>query len=158
MNTTFLGARSVALTIAAATAAASLPTAAAAQVAGWHGRYVWEEDVGRRGGTDPGDSIAAFITYRLQVGPNAGSTGCRLEGQGLQTNKRILCTITPQRGSAIVKFYGYGPDNMFDDGYRRGQTLFTLTRGPRGITTTLQALKPSNRATPRSGTLFRRAG
>ena len=39
----------------------------------------------------------------------------------------------PQGRSAIVKFYGYGPDNMFDSGYRRGQPLFTLTRGPRGI-------------------------
>jgi hypothetical protein len=156
VTTTFLDARSVALTLVAA--AAALPAAAPAQVAGWTGRYVWEEDVGRHGGNDPRDNIAAFITYRLQVGPGAGPTGCRLEGQGLQTNKRIQCTVTPQGRSAIVKFYGYGPDNMFDDGYRRGQTLFTLTRGPRGITTTLQALKPSNRTTPRSGTLFRRAG
>jgi hypothetical protein len=156
VNTTFLDIKSIALTLAAA--AAILPTDAPAQVAGWYGRYVWEEDVGRRGGSDPRSSIAAFITYRLHVGPSAGPTGCRLEGQGLQTNKRIQCTVTPQGRSAIVKFYGYDRDNMFEDGYRLGQTLFTLTRGPSGITTSLQALQPSNRTTPRNGTLFRRAG
>lgn len=155
MITTDPRAKWMALTLAAA--AAVLPAAAPAQVAGWNGRYVWEEDVGRHGGTDPRNSIVAFITYRLQVGPGAGPTGCRLDGQGFQTNKRIRCTVTPQGSSAIVKFYGFGPDNMFDDGYRRGQALFTLTRAPRGLTTTLQALKPSNRTTMRSGTLFRRA-
>ncbi|WP_315760280.1 DUF5991 domain-containing protein [Sphingomonas sp. Y38-1Y] len=156
MKTKFLGTKTIALTIAAA--AAALPAAAPAQVAAWNGRYVWEENVGRHGGTTPQDSIAAFITYTLRVGPGNGPTGCTLNGQGFQTNKRIVCTVTPQGRSAIVKFYGYGPDNMFDDGYRRGQPLFTLTRGPRGVATTLQALQASSRTTPRRGTLFRRAG
>jgi len=129
---------------------------ACAQIAAWQGRYIWEENVGRNGGPDPRDSVTAFITYTLHLGPSAGSTGCRLDGQGLQTNKRIRCTVTPQGRSVVVKFHGYGPDNMFDDGYRRGQPLFTLTRGPRGIVTTLQALKASSRITPRTGALFRR--
>lgn len=151
MKAIFLGIASATLTLAAV---ASQP--ASAQVATWQGRYIWEEDVGRYGGPDKRDSVVAFITYTLHIGPSAGATGCSLEGQGFQTNKRIRCTVTPQGRSAIVKFYGYGPDNMFDSGYRRGQPLFTLTRGPRGIVTTLQGLKASSRTTPRSGTLFRR--
>ncbi len=127
---------------------------AAAQPAGWSGRYVWEEDVGRHGGTTPSDSIVAFITYTLAVGPGTGPTGCMLNGQGFQTNKRIRCTVTPQGKSIVVKFHGYGADNMFDDGYRRGQPLFTLTRTPRGLVTTLQGLDASSDTTPRSGKLF----
>ncbi len=139
-------------------AAATVATPATAQVAAWNGRYVWEEGVGRQGGSDPRDSVAAFITYTLAIGPGNGPTGCMLNGQGFQTNKRIRCTVTPQRGSIIVKFYGYGRDNMFDDGYRIGQPLFTLTRTPRGIVTQLQGLRASSDTTPRTARLFRKAG
>lgn len=154
MKTKFLDIASIGLTLAAI--ATTAPAPASAQVAAWQGRYIWEEDVGRYGGPDKRDSVVAFITYTLHVGPSAGATGCRLDGQGFQTNKRILCTVTPQGRSAIVKFYDYGPDNIFDSGYRPGQPLFTLTRGPRGIVTHLQGLQASSRTTPRTGTLFRR--
>lgn len=135
---------------------ATAATPASAQVAGWNGRYVWEENVGRHGGSSPDDSIVAFITYTLSIGPGNGPTGCTLNGQGFQTNKRIRCTVTPERGSIVVKFHGYGADNMFDSGYRRGQALFTLNRSPRGIATQLQALTASSDATPRAGNLFRK--
>ncbi len=139
-------------------AAATLAVPASAQLAGWNGRYVWEEGVGRQGGSDPRDSVAAFITYTLSIGPGNGPTRCTLNGQGFQTNKRIRCTATPQQGGIVVKFYGYGADNMFDDGYRPGQPLFTLTRTPRGIVTRLQGLRASSDATSRTGRLFRKAG
>ena len=146
MTAAFMGSHPAAATTA-------LPANAAAQVASWDGRYVWEESVGQHG--VPGEGIAAFITYTLAVGPGNGPTRCTLNGQGLQTNKRIQCTVTPRGNAAIVKFYGYGPDNMFRDGYSTGQVLFTLTRGPAGITTSLQGLTASSRSTPRSGRLFR---
>ena len=145
-----------AITLALAVAAATLPAPASAQVAGWTGRYVWEENVGRHGGSDPRDSIVAFITYTLSIGPGNGPTRCALNGQGLQTNKRIRCTVTPRGNALIVKFYRYGPDNMFNDRYRPGQALFTLTRTRFGITTSLQGLTASSRSTPRRGKLFRR--
>lgn len=142
------------LGLAFAAAAVALSAPASAQVAGWTGRYVWEENVGRQGGSSPSDSIAAFITYTLSIGPGNGATGCTLNGQGFQTNKRIQCTVTPRGNTIIVKFYRFGPDNMFNDGYTRGQALFTLTRTGRGLTTTLQGLRASNRGTPRVGRLF----
>lgn len=144
--------KTVGLSLAAAAAMVASP--APAEVAAWNGRYVWEEGVGRHGGPDPRDSVAAFITYTLSIGPGNGPTRCTLNGQGFQTNKRIRCTLTPQGKSIIVKFQGYGADNMFDDGYRGGQPLFTLTRTPRGLVTTLQGLKASSNLTPRSGKLF----
>lgn len=147
------------ITLAGAVVLAALTTtAASAQPAEWTGRYVWEENVGRHGGTTPRDSITAFITYTLSIGPGNGSTGCRLNGEGLQTNKQIQCTVTPRGAAIIVKFYRYGPDNMFNDGYRPGQALFTLTRTPRGLSTALQGLSASSRTTPRTGKLFRRVG
>lgn len=156
MNMHLMAPKSFALALAVA--AAALPAAASAQVAGWNGRYVWEESVGRHGGNTPRDSIAAFITYTLSIGRGNGPTGCTLNAEGLQTNKRIQCTVTPRGNAAIVKFYKYGPDNMFGDGYRPGQPLFTLTRTRGGIATALQGLSASSRTTPRSGKLFRRVG
>lgn len=142
---------------AAATLAAALPTAPAdaAPLASWHGRYVWEENVGRQGGSAPGEGIVAFVTYTLSIGPGNGATGCTLNGQGFQTNTRILCTATPQGNSVIVKFYKFGPDNMFGS-YRIGAPLFTLTRGPGGLTTRLAALIKSSDSTPSVGRLFRK--
>lgn len=140
-----------------AAAAVTVPMHAAAQVAGWNGRYVWEEDVGRHGGTTPSDSIAAFITYTLSIGPGNGPTGCQLTGQGFQTNRRIQCTVTPRANSITVKFYKFGADNV-GGRYPSGQPLFTLTRTPSGVVTSLNGLGASNRTTPRSGKLFRRAG
>ncbi|MEN3748240.1 DUF5991 domain-containing protein [Sphingomonas sp. HF-S3] len=144
---------------AAILAAAAIPavaTPAAAQAGGWNGRYVWEEDVGRHGGTTPSDSITAFITYTLTIGPRAGPTRCMLNGQGFQTNRRIQCTAVPNGATLTVKFRRFGAENFPGDSWAPGQTLFTLSRGKRGIATSLQALTPSNRTTPRSGTLFRR--
>jgi len=147
--------KSIALTLTAA--AVTLPAAASAQVAGWTGRYVWEEEVGRHGGTTPSDSIAAFITYTLAIGPGNGSTGCTLTGQGFQTNRRIQCTVTPRANSIIVKFYKFGTGNI-GGRYPSGAQLFTLTRTRNGIVTSLHGLGASNRTTPHSGVLFRRAG
>ncbi|WP_156348979.1 MULTISPECIES: DUF5991 domain-containing protein [unclassified Sphingomonas] len=155
MRTRFAATTTITLSLAAM--AATFTTPASAQDAGWNGRYVWEENVGRHGGNTPTDSIVAFITYTLGVGPGNGPTGCTLNGQGFQTNKRIRCTVTPQGKSIVIKFHGYGADNMFDSGYRRGQALFTLTRTPRGLVTALQALTASADATPRTGKLFYKA-
>jgi hypothetical protein len=142
-------------------AAAAIPAGAipaSAQGSGWNGRYVWEENVGRHGGTTPTDGITAFITYTLTIGPLAGPTGCMLHGEGYQTNRQIQCTAIPRGTMVAVKFRRFGAENFPGDNWSPGQTLFTLNRGKRGITTSLQALTPSNRATPRSGTLFRGVG
>ncbi|MDV3458055.1 DUF5991 domain-containing protein [Sphingomonas sp. HF-S4] len=149
------GTPSIGMMIAAA--AAVLPNPATAQVAGWNGRYVWEEDVGRHGGTTPSDSVVAFITYTLSIGPGNGPTGCLLTGQGFQTNRRIQCTVTPRGNAITVKFYKFGADNV-GGRYPSGQPLFTLTRTPRGIVTSLNGLGASSRTTPHRGMLFRRAG
>lgn len=140
------------LALAAMTAA----PAVAAPLSNWHGRYVWEEHVGRRGGSAPGEGIEAFVTYTLALGPGNGPTGCRLIGQGLQTNRRIQCTATPQRDSVVIKFYRFGPDNI-GGGYRTGTPLFTLTRTQTGVVTRLQGLRPSSDATRDTGRLFQRA-
>lgn len=152
-----LSVRTQSIAVMIAALAATVPMQATAQVASWNGRYVWEEDVGRHGGTTPSDSIAAFITYTLSIGPGKGPTGCLLTGQGFQTNRRIQCTVTPRANSITVKFYKFGADNI-GGRYPSGQPLFTLTKTPRGILTSLNGLGASNRTTPRAGMLFRRAG
>ncbi|MEP9400449.1 DUF5991 domain-containing protein [Sphingomonas silueang] len=150
---------SISIKAAAALGLATLATApaTAAPLSSWYGRYVWEENVGRHGGDTPQDSIAAFVTRTLSIGPGNGATGCTLNGQGFQTNTRILCTATPQGDSVVIKFYKFGPDNMFGN-YRIGSTLLTMTRTPGGIVTRLAAMGPSSDATPRTGKLFRRVG
>jgi hypothetical protein len=147
--------KSIGLIIAAA--AATLAPHAAAQTAGWNGRYVWEEAVGRHGGSTPSDSVAAFITYTLAIGPGNGPTGCLLSGQGLQTNRRIQCTVTPRANAITIKFYKFGTGNV-GGRYPSGAALLTLSRTRGGITTTLHGLGPSGNATPRNGQLFRRVG
>jgi len=130
-------------------------TADAAPLSAWNGRYVWEESIGRIGGSNPRESIAAFVTRTLTIGPRTGATGCMLSSEGYQTFEKLQCTATPQGRSLVIKFYRMGPDSR-PAGYARGQALFTLTMGPRGITTQLQALHPTANSTPRRGRLFRR--
>ena len=131
--------------------------AAAAPLPEWYGRYVWEEPLGRIGGSTPSEGVAAFVTYTLAVGPGNGSTSCLLDAQGYQTNRRIQCTATPQGNSVIIKFYKFGPDNI-GGGYPVGAQLLTLTRNGNAIVTRLQALSPASDATPRTGRLFRQIG
>jgi hypothetical protein len=147
----------VALGLALA-ALAPITPAAAKPLPEWYGRYVWEEPLGRVGGSSPTDSIAIFVTYTLALGPGNGSTSCLLRGEGYQTNRQMQCTATPQGNSVIIKFYKFGPDNMGGGGYALGAPLFTMTRAGGGIVTQLQALSPSSDATPRRGRLFRPTG
>lgn len=137
--------------------AAATTAPATAQVAGWNGRYVWEESLGRIGGSNPRESVATFITYTLSLGAGNGSTGCMVRAEGYQTNLRLQCTATPQGKALIVKFYRFAaPAGGYQ--YRMGAPLFTLTRTRTGIVTRLQALGPASDASPRSGRLFRRIG
>jgi uncharacterized protein DUF5991 len=144
------------LKAAAAIGLATAIPAASAQVSSWYGRYVWEESLGRIGGSSPAEGVASFVTYSLSLRAGNGSTGCMLTAQGFQTDRRIQCTATPQGTGLIVKFYKSA--SPAGDGYRIGTALFTLSRTSAGIVTRLQALGPASDASPRSGRLFRRIG
>lgn len=142
--------------VGAATAAS--PTKAA-PLAAWQGRYVWEESLGRIGGSSPSEGAAAFVTHTLSLGPGNGSTSCTLNSAGFQTHTRMLCTATPSGTSIVIKFYKFGPDDVRDrTAMAIGAPLLTLHRDPSGIATQLQGLNPASDATPRSGRLFRKVG
>ena len=123
----------------------------------WHGRYVWEESLGRIGGSSPAEGAAAFVTHTLSLGPSAGATGCTLNAQGFQTNTRVLCTATPVGTSVDIKFYRAAPGNV-GGRHAIGDRLFTLTRDGGGIGTRLEALDPASDSTPRTGRLFKKVG
>ena len=123
----------------------------AAPIATWYGTYTWEENVGRHGGTRPGEGIVAFRTYTLRLGPGAGSTRCTLMGEGLQLYERTQCTATPELNRLVIRAYsvrGTGP-------YATGTRLVTLTRSGRGLVTKLGAIRPGSDRTPTAGRLFR---
>jgi hypothetical protein len=147
--------KAIKATAALGLALAGVPAATAAPLPEWSGRYVWEEPIGRIGGSTPADSLVAFVTYTLALGPGNGPAGCTLNGQGYQTYRRLQCTATPQGNSVIVTFYRFGPDNI-GGSYPVGAPLFTMTRTPDGIVTQLQALRASSDMTPQTGRLFRR--
>lgn len=121
----------------------------------WYGRYVWEEPLGRIGGSSPSESVAAFVTYTLSLGPSAGATGCRVTIEGYQRYETIKCTATPQMNQLIIKFYRFDADTVSRAGrYALGTPLFTMTRTGAGLTTRLQAMGASGESTPRIGRLF----
>lgn len=132
------------------------PSANAAPLSTWYGTFQWEESLGRIGGSTPAEGAAAFVTYTLSLGPNAGSTGCQLKGEGFQTYEQMQCTATPQGEAVIIKFYKFGATAR--GRYAMGAPLFTINRTEGGLITRLQALQPSSRATPNVGRLFRRIG
>lgn len=141
-------------------AAGSSSAAGAAQsapLAAWNGRYVWEESLGRIGGSSPSEGAAAFVTHTLSLGPGNGATGCTLNAEGFQTNTRMLCTATPSGTSVVViKFYKFGPDNARGR-HTMGERLLTLTREPGGtIGTQLEGLRASSDAAPRKGRFFKK--
>lgn len=138
------------------TALALAPAAEAAPLATWHGRYVWQESLGRIGGDTPAQGVAAFVTTTLVLGPSAGATGCMVSAEGYQTYERMQCTATPEMNALVIKFYKFGPDAS--GRYTLGTPLFTMTRTPGGLVTRLQAMSPSSNATPRAGRLFRQVG
>lgn len=127
--------------------------ATAAPIQTWYGTYIWEEPLGRMGGSSPTDSIALYRTYRLLLGPAAGSTGCIVTGSGFQLNDQFKCTATPQEESVIIKFYHFGSNATAR--YPSGTPMFTMTRTNSGLVTQLQALQPTSRTTPFRGRLFR---
>lgn len=148
-----------AATLALAAAAVAAPTvASAAPLATWFGRYAWEENLGRHGGSTPGEGIVAFMTYTLALGPGNGSTGCTLNIAGFQTYERYRCTATPQLNQLVIKFYGPAPGGNGRDRYRLGTSMFTLTKTGTGLSTRLQAMAPASDRTPRIGRLFHRVG
>lgn len=121
----------------------------------WYGRYVWEESLGRIGGSTPSEGVVAFVTYTLALGPNAGATGCRVSIEGFQRYETMKCTATPQMNQLIIKFYRFDADNTARGGrYALGTELFTMTRTVNGLTTRLQAMGASSDASPRTGRLF----
>jgi hypothetical protein len=145
--------------IALGLAAATLATpnvASAAPLGTWYGTYVWEESLGRIGGSTPAEGAAAFVTRTLSLGPSAGDTGCTVNAEGYQTYEQMKCTATPEGESVIIKFYKFGANAP--GRYRVGAPLFTMTRTGSGLMTRLQGMRPSSDASPSSGMLFRRAG
>ncbi|WP_085808669.1 DUF5991 domain-containing protein [Sphingomonas sp. TZW2008] len=142
----------------AALGAATLPVAGpaiAAPLSTWHGTFVWEEPLGRVGGAGA-DGVAIFVTHTLTLGPAAGSTGCRLDAQGYQTDLHVKCTATPEMDSVVIKLYKFRPT---DPGRGpSGTRLFRMTRTENGLMTRLESYGPTSDMGSRSGPLFRRAG
>ncbi|WP_131819237.1 DUF5991 domain-containing protein [Sphingomonas jatrophae] len=129
--------------------------AAAQGIATWRGTYVWEEPLGRIGG-EGADGVAIFVTHTLTLGPGAGSTGCRLDAEGYQTNMHVKCTATPEPGRVIIKLYKFRPT---DPGQGpSGTRMFRMVRTNSGLTTALEAYGPTGDLTPRVGRLFRQVG
>lgn len=123
----------------------------------WQGRYVWEEPLGRIGGSSPAEGVAAFVTHTLTLGPGSGATGCTLNAEGFQTYTRTICTATPSGPSVVIKFYKAGPENV-GGRHAVGDRLLTLTRDNGGIATRLEGLSPASDATPRAGRFFKKVG
>ena len=124
----------------------------------WHGRYLWEESLGRIGGASSSEGVASFVSYTLALGPGNGATGCTLSAQGYQTMMRMQCTATPSGASMVtIKFYKFGADNVRGR-HTMGERLLTLTRDGGGIQTQLEGLNPASDATARQGRLFRKIG
>lgn len=147
-----------AILLGLSTIAVATPTMAHAQSAAlraWYGQFLWEESLGRIGGSTPSEGAAAFVSYTLTLGPDAGPSGCMLRGEGFQTNEQLKCTATPELGSVIIKYFALRPTG---GRYYSGQPLFRMSRGEHGIVTRLQALEPQSDATARTGRLFRRIG
>lgn len=133
----------------------SAAPASAAPLSEWYGKFVWEEPLGRIGG-DGADGVAIFVNHTLTLGPSAGSTGCRLDAEGYQTDRHWKCTATPEMGSVIIKLFKFRPT---DPGRGpSGTRLFRITRGENGLVTRLEAYGPTSDMSPRSGRLFSRAG
>lgn len=147
---------SAAMAPALAPALAVAAPAHAASTPGWDGTYVWEDALGRIGGSNPAEGAAAFVTYTLTIGLGTGETGCWLSAEGYQTDEEIACTATTQGTSLIVKFDS-AVNSARPARYAPGVALLTLTRGGGALTTQLQALKDS-RNVARKGLLFRPAG
>lgn len=147
-----------AIKTAAVLCAATLMTAvpaSAAPLSGWYGKFVWEEALGRIGG-EGRDGVAIFVTHTLTLGPSAGSSGCRLDAEGYQTDRHWKCTATPEMGSVIIKLFKLRPT---DPGQGlSGTRLFKITRGESGLVTRLESYTPTSGATHSSEHLFRRVG
>lgn len=126
-------------------------------LAAWQGRYVWEESLGRIGGSSPSEGAAAFVTHTLALGPGSGPTGCTLNAEGFQTYTRTICTATPSGTSLVVKFYKAGPENV-GGRHAVGDRLLTLSRDNSGIATRLEGLSPASDAAPRAGRFFKKVG
>ena len=136
----------VAIMVGVGSLSLSVPAAAgAAPLSTWYGHYIWEEPLGRIGGAAPTEGISAFITYDLKLGRAAGPTGCLLSAEGFQTYQHMRCTATPHGNAVTVKYYGTAGESHRVT-YRRGASLFSLTRAGRGIVTQLAALQPSSDA------------
>lgn len=141
------------LAITAITAMAMMAAAPAMAQPGWNGTYVFEADLGRDGA---GAGNAIGVEHRLTLG---GRGGCRLTAEGFQSNEDIRCTATPTANGVRIAFKGYadgGTTNQYGVAqYKPGATLFTLTRGKRGIVTTWGAYEPDG-IKGKSGVYFRK--
>lgn len=138
--------------LAAAAAIALAAPAHAVSTPGWDGVYVWEDALGRIGGSTAAESPAAFVTYTLTIGLGTGETGCWLSAQGFQKDNEIACVPDVQGNSLVIRF------DHAEKGarYTNGAALMTLTRSSGALITQLQALRDS-RNIARKGLLFRPA-
>ncbi|WP_315764372.1 DUF5991 domain-containing protein [Sphingomonas sp. Y38-1Y] len=120
---------------------------------GWTGTYVFDADLGRDA---LGKGISIGVEHRLVLG---GRGGCRLTAQGYQSNEDIRCTAVPTRGGMRITFKSYADGSIKNQygvtRYQPGATLFTLTRGPRGVVTSWGAYEPDG-IKGKTGTYFRK--
>ncbi len=120
---------------------------------GWTGRYVFDADLGRDG---LGKGITIGVTHTLVLG---GKAGCVLVAEGYQTDTYIRCTATPAGTGVRIAFKSHRDGSLVNDygvaQYKPGATLFTLTRGKRGVVTTWGAYEPDG-IKGKSGVYFRK--
>lgn len=132
-----------------ATALIAIVVPATAAAPGWTGRYSFENGLGRNAG-----GTYMSIEHNLVIGPRS----CRLTASGYQTDTDIICRANGAGGTLTVNFVSNGDGRIANQygviQYRPGQTLFTLTRSPRGLVTRWGAYKPD--ATRGAGNYFRR--
>lgn len=111
---------------------------ASAAAQSWYGEYGYEEMVPRAGG------VTGSIDYGLKL----DDSGCTLHAEGVMTNETMLCTARMQGNSLVIRFRSFA-DGKIKNQYgvtvhKPGETLFTLTRSPRGLITRWQGYTPSD--------------
>ena len=137
-------ARGLGIALAAGTAALALAAGGAlARDLGalWAGGYPYSYDGGRTAGGSP-----IVIEYRLGIAADPKGKACRLDIEGFQTNRTILCSLAGSENEATVRFESYGDGSTVNAygirEYEVGQGLLALRRAGGKLLTEWLKLSP----------------